>query len=432
ATGFWNSESVLLDESLATKDAAWANRAGSIVYRADAGSTRLELTAGASGYRAELPLQPGRTAGEPPPPALLASAETNRARLVGEATWGAPEQPIRAGLSLEQLGVALAAEELGGGPSVASEGSTRALGAFLDATRPLAPGLTLRGGVRVDRYEGRSTNVAPRIALRWELTSEALLTVAMGRYHQPTRSPEVEVERTLAEVSAEGLPPSELLPVATADHVVLSLDQRLGGKVRLGLQGFWKRFEGLPTASDEQVRNSGIDVRVLTAGDIGTVWLGYGLSWFWSKVDLSGRASEFVGRHLLSAGVSGRLGGPLRGEARIAYGAGLPYTSIPFGTADASSEDALAPAAGRDYAAEPPPLVSGLDEDFLRLDLEVHMALEPEWGGRSWQLRPYVRVLNALDRRDALFYTFQAWRSEEVRPLAERPLLPILGVSVSF
>jgi hypothetical protein len=60
------------------------------------------------------------------------------------------------------------------------------------------------------------------------------------------------------------------------------------------------------------------------------------------------------------------------------------------------------------------------------------MLLEPTWGGRPWQVRPYVRLLNALDRRDALFYTFQPWRSDSVRPLAERPLLPLLGVSVSF
>lgn len=53
-------------------------------------------------------------------------------------------------------------------------------------------------------------------------------------------------------------------------------------------------------------------------------------------------------------------------------------------------------------------------------------------GGHTWQVRPYVRLLNALDRRDALFYTFQPWRSEGVRPLAGRPLVPLLGVAVVF
>ena len=182
-------------------------------------------------------------------------------------------------------------------------------------------------------------------------------------------------------------------------------------------------------------------MRVLSTGEAGAVWLGYGLSWFWSTVDLSGHASDFAGRHLLSAGVSGRLVGPLRGEGRIAYGAGLPYTSIPFRDTDVlnpgSIQDADAGPGGQllgDGTAEVTgsPLVDGLDEEFLRLDLEVYTLLEPTWGGRPWQIRPYVRVLNALDRRDALFYTFQQWRPDSVTALAERPLLPLVGLAFSF
>jgi hypothetical protein len=198
--------------------------------------------------------------------------------------------------------------------------------------------VSLRAGLRVDHFAGRTTRLAPRASIAWSVAPQALLTVAGGRYHQPTRTPEVDVELTLAEVAVGGVPASELLPIATADHVVVSLDQRLGESVRLGLQGFWKAFQGLPTTGGQGVRSSGIDVRVLSGSDRGTAWLGYGLSWFWSTTDFSGQPSDFSGRHLLSAGVSGRLAGPLRGEARIAYGAGLPYTSIPLGLG--SSEDA--------------------------------------------------------------------------------------------
>jgi hypothetical protein len=437
ATGFWNAESVLLDASLAPDDARWANAAGSLTYRAGVGSALLEMTAGVSGYRAELPLQPSRLPSDSlPPPALLTSAATDRARLVAEVTWGSAGEPVRMGTSFERVEAEVAAERLDGGPRAASRGATDALGAFVDVTRLLGPGVTLRGGARVDHFAGSTTRLAPRAALSWELSREALLTVAAGRYHQPTRTPHVEIERTLAEVSALGVPPGELLPVATADHVVLSLDQRLGERVRLGLEGFWKGFSGLPTAPAETVRSSGVDVRVLTAGEAGAAWLGYGLSWFWSTVDLSGRTSQFMGRHLLSAGVSGALAGPIRGEARLAYGAGLPYTSIPFGTGLASDEPdpQTLNESGSETQREatPAPIVGGLDEEFLRLDLELHMLLEPTVGGRQWQLRPYVRLLNALDQRDALFYTFQPWRSDVVRPLAERPLLPLVGVAISF
>jgi hypothetical protein len=435
-TGFWNAESVLLDAQQTPDDARWANRAASLAYRTRAGGARVEVTAGLSGYRATLPLQPSQEPGEELPPALLTTAATDRARLVGEATWGSAGEPVRVGASFERVEVEIAAEELDGGPRAASRGATDALGAFVDVTRLLAPGLTLRAGARVDHFGGSTTGFAPRAALSWELSPEALLTVAAGRYHQPTRTPHVEVERTLAEVSADGTPPRELLPVATADHVVLSLDQRLGERVRLGLEGFWKGFGGLPTAPSETVRSSGVDVRVLTAGDAGAAWLGYGLSWFWSTVDFSGRTSQFMGRHLLSAGVSGSIGGPLRAEARLAYGAGLPYTSIPFGSELAASDPGTINQGGGsqppDSEPAPAPIIEGLDEEFLRLDLELHMLLEPRVGGRQWQVRPYVRLLNALDRRDALFYTFQPWRSEGVRPLAERAVLPLVGVAVSF
>ena len=435
-TGFWNAESVVLDANDAPDAASWANRAAALAYRTDVAGATLELTAGMSGYRASLPLQPSRPPGQPVPSPLLTRAATDRGRLVGELTWGSAGEPIRVGASLERIQAEVSAEELGGGPRAVSRGATSALGAFVDVTRLVTDGVTVRGGARVDHFGVSGTFVAPRAAVSFELSPEALLTVAAGRYHQPTRTPHVEVERTLAEVTSQGVPPAELLPVAKADHVVLSLDQRLGERVRLGLEGFWKSFDGLPTAPDETVRSSGVDVRVLTAGRAGAAWLGYGLSWFWSTVDLSGRSSEFVGRHLLSMGLSGTIGGPLRGEARLSYGAGLPYTSIPFGSAEAATEvsGTISQLEGQPTLAsgDPAPIVGGLEEEFLRLDLELHMLLEPTVAGRTWQVRPYVRLLNALDRRDALFYTFQPWRSDVVRPLAERPVLPLVGVAVSF
>lgn len=122
----------------------------------------------------------------------------------------------------------------------------------------------------------------------------------------------------------------------------------------------------------------------------------------------------------------------------MSYGAGLPYTSVPL--PNSASED-LAPGldegdqVGRVTSATGggnQPLVTGLDEEFLRLDLELQARFEQEWGGRPWTLRPYVRILNALDRRDAMFYTFQPWRDEALTPLATRSLIPLLGVAFTF
>lgn len=431
ATGFLNEESVVLDADQAPASARWANRAGSFGYGSDLGAARLDLTAGLSAYRGSLPLQPSGQTGS----TLLAAAATDRMRVVGEVTWGTPEVPVRTGVSFERLAEHYTARFVSGGPSAENTGSVRSLGAFLDVTRPLAPGLTLRAGARADHFTGGATYLAPRASIAWEVGPGALVTVAAGRYHQPTRASEVQVERSLADFADGSSSSSARLPVATADHVVLSLDQRLGNLARIDLQGFWKGYRGLPSAARESVRSSRVDVRIVTVGDGNAAWLGYGLSWFWSTTDLSGRASQFVGRHLLSAGLSGHLVGPLQAEARVAYGARLPYTSIPFGGpgyASTTSGTINQSGGGPLETTSDVALVEGLDETFLRLDLEVHALFEPTWGGRAWRVRPHVRILNALDRRDALFYTYQRWRSDAVRPLAERPVLPLLGVAFSF
>lgn len=69
-------------------------------------------------------------------------------------------------------------------------------------------------------------------------------------------------------------------------------------------------------------------------------------------------------------------------------------------------------------------------DGFLRVDLELFGEWDSPVG--TGRVRPYVRLLNALDRRDALFYYFEPWRSPELRPLARRSVLPVLGVAWSF
>jgi hypothetical protein len=44
----------------------------------------------------------------------------------------------------------------------------------------------------------------------------------------------------------------------------------------------------------------------------------------------------------------------------------------------------------------------------------------------------YLRVLNALDRRDALFYYFEPWRDPDLTPLAELSVIPVLGIEWRF
>jgi hypothetical protein len=428
-TGFLNDESVKLDLSPSDESARWANLAGSVGYHVDLGAADLRVTAGLSDYRATLPLQPRAGALEPLPPAVLASGATDRSRVVGEVAFGGAATTVRTGVSYEHIDVAFSARELNGTNQASSHGSTEALGGFVDATQNVGANVSIRTGLRVDHFRGRSARVAPRAAITWAVAPGAVISIAAGRYHQPTRTPDVDVGQTLVAVAETGVPPADLLPIATADHVVFSLDHRLSEYVRIALQGFWKTYSGLPSAGGTGVRSSGLDMRILRGSERAAAWLGYGLQWYWSAADLGVRSTDFSGRHLLTAGLSGHLGGPVRGEARVSFGAGLPYTSIPV------SASAVPEPGTSDLTAEPyvtNPFESTLEDSFLRVDLELYAILRPAWGARGWTVRPYVRVMNALGRRDSLFYAFESWRSDSVRPITELPVLPLVGVAVSF
>ena len=439
-TAFRNSEAVLLDYEAAPDDATWSNRALSFSYEGAAGGARVRALAAASDYDASLPLQPASADSVPMAAPLLATGANRRVRLLAEVEWGGAAGRTVVGLSHNSIEAEYGARAPAANASTTANATHTTTGLHIDAVRLLAPEVTLRAGLRADLFPDGELAVAPRARLAWAFDPRALLSVAVGRYHQPTRTPDVEVERTLHEVVSSDLSAPQLLPVARADHVVVSLDQLLAGRVRLGLHGYWKGYDGLAAASSrgESIRSSGVDLRLSSAGEREVIWVGYGLSWFWSDRDLSGYSRDFAGRHLLTAGVSSELRGPIRGEFRLAYGAGLPYTAIPFRSVGLDQE--AAPTAPPEPTTTPPrppaaadsPLLEGLDDDFLRLDFELHARFTAQWGGHDWSVRPYLRVLNALQRRDALFYAFQPWRADSLTPLAERPFLPVIGVAVTF
>ena len=192
----------------------------------------------------------------------------------------------------------------------------------------------------------------------------------------------------------------------------------------------------------ERLSSSGVDLRVAREGARASGWLGYTLSWFWaSKEGFLGGDSRFAGRHLLSAGLATRLSERTGFRLRVGYGNGLPYTSIPL-SSDAAAEPGDVTGGGPrnevftldtdNVMNEAPGLAIGPDQGFLRVEAEIYGSLATTLRGRTHEFRPYIRVLNALNRRDALFYHFDPWRSPTPRPLAELPILPLVGLEWVF
>jgi len=428
--------------------ATWGNQALSMTYSGAWGRSALDVSASASHYGAELPLLAWRNATFGADAAadfatgqstLVARGETRRARLAADAVRLGSLGALRVGASADRLDLRFGATRLGAdaGPDTYDRSANGdVLGAYVDLNRQLVPELHLRVGGRMDHFRPGGTRGALRLALLWNLTDDALLTLAGGRYHQLIRTTDpVELQLAVGDAAtagtgglSAGLHNLPLLTVATGDHLVLSLDQQLTPAVRLTTEGFYKRFEGLDGVGPEDLNASGVDLRVLREGERVTGWLGYSLSWFWDSPNAAGQTEEFTGRHLLNVGLRTRITQRWGVDLQLAYSDGLPLTSIPFA---AGRGDQLTPAPLASQSAVQSP-VTRTAETFLRLDAELFADLEPGWRGRTVRLRPYLRVLNALDRRDALFYYFEPWRDPNLRPLAEMSVIPVLGLEWRF
>ena len=239
-TAFANQESVYLDLAstlgLVGPDAArWGNQALSLVYEGEAGRTLLDVTAAGSRYGAELPVPPStqeEASGGAGP--NLARGRTDRLWLALDATRPFGGGALRFGGTFDRTGVSYGARRIEDAPSVGIDASTAGsvAGVYLDLTARASASVAVRAGLRADRFSSdEQLRWAPRLSVLWNLSDAALLTLAGGRYHQYARASDAQVEVAVAEF-AGGLAspsggPAGLLPVATADHLVLSLDQQL-------------------------------------------------------------------------------------------------------------------------------------------------------------------------------------------------------------
>jgi hypothetical protein len=427
-TGFWNRERVLLD-SVGVRDQAaqWGNLAGSVRYRTDVAGADALFTVAGGEFRTQLPL------GDTEP--VITEAIASRRRLSADLARTVGPVRFHFGGSFDRLEFEHRTWPRGSPRDSTVAQATMAgdvAGVYLDADVLAGRRIRLRGGVRADRFSlSPATRIAPRMSASILITSRAMLTLAAGRYRQYVRSS----QQSFPNIGADDDEPRLL--VAGAKHFLVALDQDLGDDMSLKIEGFFKDYEGLPSSSGEEANAAGLDLWVRRSSGTLTGWFGYSLAWVWSTDERPTFPRPiFAGRHLVSAGLSGPI--PARGEfeVRVAYGAGLPYTAIPEPETTTPVFTVVGFAPGmRASAAEPIPTVPDEpNEPYLRLDAQLARTFVADWGGFAFELTPYVKVLNALDRRDALFYHLDssATGMPEPRPLAALPVLPIVGLEWKF
>jgi hypothetical protein len=134
------------------------------------------------------------------------------------------------------------------------------------------------------------------------------------------------------------------------------------------------------------------------------------------------------------------LGRGIRIEADIAYGAGLEFGEIPR---PGPSNLSVVPATASDVSASrasfsvvpglgppqlPAILVTVPEGQYIRLNLRATARLNSHLFGRRTSFYPYVRVINALDRPDAMFYQYEQASDPAPRAFGAIPLLPVLGI----
>jgi hypothetical protein len=220
--------------------------------------------------------------------------------------------------------------------------------------------------------------------------------------------------------------------VGDASHFTIGLHQELDAGVRLGVEGFFKTFGGVPAPAASEARASGMDLWVRRETGSIQGWLGYSLSWVWSLPSAGGTADRFDGRQLVNAGVSGAVGRWANLDLRLAYGAGLPFTAIGLDAAEAQNMPGAVPRGATLAATDTPPLPEAPTDPYLRLDLGISRTFAPSWGRVPVEITPYVKMMNALNRRDAIFYRYDRSGDSAPHPLAALPVLPLLGVQWKF
>lgn len=423
ATGFANAEGVRIDTTPWRDNfLRWRNDAGSARLRAPVFGASAEVTAALSDFDAWLPNAVDL---------YVVKSRLRRARLAVDFTRTEGNLRLGYGYAWDRMWARHVVLDRRAGERIWFTRDTFASvgGWYLDGQVNAGREWVLRGGLRGDMYVGGPfISFSPRLSATWLMGGRATLTLAAGRYHQlvlaRVRAP---FDYGVTDV-ADSLGIPTVPVVASSNHLTLSLDQEVTPGVLLGLEGYWKRFEGIPNPDEVGKYASGVDVWVRRGQGAVQGWMGYALAWYWPLQDSASAAPRFNGRQTLSMGVSAS-GHPGKVELRVAYGAGLPYSplgGIPAGELSGS----VGP--GSVELQDGTSLPGGPPNDFLRIDGQVSRTFTPRIASHETELTPYLRVMNALDRRDALFYRYQQSGNADAKPVPTLPLLPVVGLQWKF
>jgi hypothetical protein len=403
-TGYANRELVELGEGLHT--AGWGSAAASGAYSRSWDFTVIDIGGSVSKADGTIPRKTG----------LLDDlySRNMRLRLHADGSRRVGEHVLAFGASMERESLRENPDSM---PETAIIATTSAYG---EADLRASEELRVRGGLRVDVERGTGiVRASPRLAATWLLGERTSLSFTAGSYHQYVRSRGTQF--TLGALR---------LASARATHFALALDQEVGKETRLELQGFVKQFSNLPTENGELAYASGVDLWAYRDGQALTAWLGYSLSWLWSQRAGEFMSDQFSAHQVVTAGMRGRLFQNLFADLAVTYGSGLPLTGIDI--ADVSAANAI-DVPGLETSSGTRSALTSPSSSLIRVDARIARTWSFDRGKRRIALTPYLKLLNALDRRDALFYYDDDDNPQTSgKPLAALPFMPLVGLEWRF
>jgi hypothetical protein len=323
----------------------------------------------------------------------------------------------------------------------------------------------LTAGVRANLYTddlGRS--LSPRLAADWQVRDDLRLSGSFGRFHQlvVTVDADLPLESTIV-TTADGRVLGSLqsrVAAARSTHIVFGLTHTPMRRSVVRVEAFWKSSVGVPEFGNGSLRNAGVDVlasRLIAPGL--TAWGAYTLGWAWADYPDATTQTVYARRHFLRGGVTFDAPGEIRLDADLSMGHGLEFGAVPRSeraavTADEPAEGGTGQGEGPDaegavrlagaggVAAVPgrvlswqgpldaggPIFTHAPEGSYLRLNVQATAEIDVRILGREQRLLPYFRIVNALDRRDALFFHYDSDVADEPRAIGSVPILPVVGL----
>jgi TonB family protein len=288
--------------------------------------------------------------------------------------------------------------------------------AYAEAIWRPATRLSLVPGVRVDYLdEIQAWTFDPRVTARYELSDRTTVKGGVGLFSQ---APDFAEE--LPVIGNPHIKPPR------AQHYSLGVEQLVGERLKLTLEGFYKRQTRLTVNSPvpgENLNNDGIG-RIYGAEASARLrpttkssgFLSYTLSRS-ERRDHAGDAWRLFNwdqTHILTVAGAYRLGGHWDVSGTFRYVTGNPYTPVATSVYNANT-DTYKPIYGA--------INSARSNAFHRLDLRV----ERVWQIRRASVAAYLDVQNAYNRQSEEGRTFN-YDFTQSKAIPGLPIIPSLGV----